>query len=381
METRTREVPLADCELEIRLDRTPPRFHPGETVDGAVRVHVNADTYAAPLRVDVGFEAGTGSGGGSVLPTGVEVFEGEWLEGQDLEYRFSVELPPGPFTYDGQIVSLTWQVNAWADVPGLLNPFTIADIEVTPDPASEAEPDWIGPYDPHADMRGRVATALESAGREVRPPDTVKLALPLPLKVGCLLVVLGPFVVLAVGAVALIVATPFMLFGSLHGARPLTRVAFALLVGMMLVSLLRLQFVRNWFARLSLGSVQVTVEPELARPGEEVTVRVDFTPRRTMKGATVTARLEGFERRRQRRPGGGTAVKRHDLYSTKVTLPLSGRLQASRSTRVEGRVRIPPDAAPSFEVGPEAVLWTVRVTVEVAGGADWEGTEYLAVHP
>jgi hypothetical protein len=32
---------MAACDLEVRLKRDPPRFHPGETVEGVVRVQVN----------------------------------------------------------------------------------------------------------------------------------------------------------------------------------------------------------------------------------------------------------------------------------------------------------------------------------------------------
>lgn len=45
----------------------------------------------------------------------IELFSGDWFEGEAYEYSFALPTPNGPFTYKGTDLNINWQLEARAD--------------------------------------------------------------------------------------------------------------------------------------------------------------------------------------------------------------------------------------------------------------------------
>jgi hypothetical protein len=118
---------MANCALGIELAPHDRPYVAGEPVEGVVRVTL--DENCACKRLDVMLVLGVVRQGRQADVDGhaVGLFAGEWKPGAH-EYAFSLPAPTGPVDYAGANMSLSWRVEARADIPWKLDPKAAKDI-------------------------------------------------------------------------------------------------------------------------------------------------------------------------------------------------------------------------------------------------------------
>lgn len=101
-------MPDTDDSLTLTLDRAGGAYRPGETVTGLVRWSL----ASAPKRIDVRlFWRTEGKGTADSGLAGELRFEGLDAEG---EQAVVLDLPVGPYSFSGKLISLLWAVEAVA---------------------------------------------------------------------------------------------------------------------------------------------------------------------------------------------------------------------------------------------------------------------------
>ncbi len=133
-------------------------------------------------------------------------------------------------------------------------------------------------------------------------------------------------------------------------------------------------------ARRRLGPVDLELSPRLVRRGQSVAVQLTATPRRQAPVSAVTLTLAARERHLST-----TSERRR--WRERTVFEETRELQSARdwsrgvAVRVDGAMTIPADAPGSFDADGDQVSWTATVCIRLRGGADWQATRTLAVHP
>lgn len=96
--------------IEIKLDREPPNYRPGELIEGAVRWAVSSEVNKVELRL---FLHTSGRGTQDVEVT----HRTSWYTSGRGSERFSFIAPPHPHSFSGALISLQWSIEAVA-LPG-----------------------------------------------------------------------------------------------------------------------------------------------------------------------------------------------------------------------------------------------------------------------
>lgn len=349
---------MSKCELSITLERADRTFRPGEVVRGHVRVRTDA---AVPCRRLVVVHHWRTHGRGNVRSgpeQGVSLFEGEWRAGEDQSYAFEVTLPNGPSTYRGHYLNIDHYVVAKADVPWSLDPTATVDIVLTGERAPS--------YD-------------HGPKHKVGPPDT---------KAEGAIAGIGSVLIGAMfgvpGAAMLLGGVGFGVAGILRhepsfGIPALMMAGFgslALLVAGLAVFALQ----RRALAQRKLGTPTITVEPLVARPGQEVAVHLALNPRAQVSLTRAVVLLRG-----QERVISGTGTNRtthtHVVHLQEAGLDLPTDIRAGSTVQRSVVLALPADAAPSFAASDNELQWAAVVRVGISGWPDWEQEHPIAVTP
>jgi hypothetical protein len=339
---------MNDCNVTIELDGDQ-RVEGGETVTGTILVRVNDDCTCNALTADLGWYAHGRGNGTSESVTWVEVFEGEWTSGKEHRYPFEIEVPPGPYTYRGHYLNVDWRLEASADIPWAIDPGDTRELVVEPDGSNE-------------EYEGGEVGALESRIESVDDDSTISVA-------G---VAFGGLFALAGGGVAWAgfsqAGANWMMkgFGLAFLAAGLTFIYFS---------------IRNYFAEMRVGDVDVTLDPEEASPGHEVTCTVRLNPPQQVTLNKIELRWHGFEKVVS---GHGTnkTTYTHTLYEETSVLP--GTEQATLgggAKEFQGRLTLPDHVPYSFEADDNKLRWEVEVKVDIPGWPDWKHAEPFVVRP
>ena len=320
---------MARVRLRILLEEEQRTFAPGEEVRGRVRVEVDEDCTCRGVDVLLGWEASGDANRHTWEGGALRVGGGEWRKGQRHEVPFAIPIPAGPPTYDGRDLRIAWKVRAAADLSFAFDSADEAFVTVRPPPPAG----------------GGTLVAKEESGCFEAGCATVSV-----------LFVLG-------------VAVAWFLFGRVHIW--LAVVAFLVLLWCLFIVPQALSF-------RSAGKVRVEVGPSPCLAGEEMAVRVSFRPREDLAPNGLRARLEGVEKRRK---GSGKHKKTVETVLATVESRLKGpeRIPAGTDAVYAGILEVPSDAAPSFEAGPHAVVWRVKVFLDLPGLADLEVDQEVTV--
>jgi hypothetical protein len=338
---------MNDCDVTIELDGDP-RLEGGDTVTGTVLVEVTDDCTCNALTAELGWYTDGCGNDASEIVVREELFHGEWNKDEEHRYPFEIDVPPGPYTYDGNMLSLDWKLEANADISWALDPSDARDVVV--EPGGSAEDYQVG----------------ETEGSETWTKDGGSDNL-------------GMIIGLLFSAILLSVAAWF-------GWTALSRegwnafvsvVALGFLGGGLWVAYIA---VRNYFAEMKLGDVQVTQEPERASPGDELACTVRLEPPREVDLNKIELRLHGFE---EVVSGHGDQQKTHTHTIYEKTSVLIGSEQATVDgvEEFEGALTLPEDVPYSIEIAANKVRWKVDVSVDIPGWPDWELPKPFLVRP
>ena len=388
---------MAKCDLSIELDESRTVFHPGDRVRGAVLVQTDDSMRCDGLEVSLGWETHGRGNRAAGDPVRVELFSGEWTGATTVRYGFELELPAGPATYHGHYLNVGWFLRARADVPWKLDPKAELEISLLPGDETGQEIDWRRQFADPALVPSELRT--ERLGEELASAASGPEAEASPLQRGGLA---GAFdkarsnpvgTVFGCGCLAIILA---VLVG---GAGLMGRAAWegiqavragdwaGSVVGLvfggillanvsgLIVSLVRWRLLKGRF-----GTIDLDVQPRVARAGDGLEVRLAFSASKATELQGLTAKLRGYERVVS---GSGTnkTTRTHELYDHEVELAPGQQLMANRPVRLQGAVRIPENAGPSFRAPNNQLSWELKLQLRVARFPDWKQDVDVVVAP
>ncbi len=94
-----------------------PAFRPGDTVAGTVIVSAMEDVECNGLQIEVGWRTEGRGTRDSVVVDQRTAFRGKLEAGRTLEFPFDAKLPDGPWSYEGKLLRIVWQVEVKASIP------------------------------------------------------------------------------------------------------------------------------------------------------------------------------------------------------------------------------------------------------------------------
>lgn len=361
---------MTKAVLRISLDESSARYLPGQPLHGRVELEVPAPVSC---RISIvarwGVSTRAPSGGTGEL----EIYRGECTAGETLSQPFTIDLPRGPLTYDGELVNLVWWIEAHAQLSAGSDQTTKAVISLHSD--GSVDPDWGLLYDKLSHQFHLAGEILEKEKPQEAPERIVIKPTP-GMKAGCIACGLAP---VAVGVILIL----WILFGSLsRGDTQSVVILIAALVlgGVVLSRLVWVVFLGNWLATRRLGDVRFDVTPRLVRSGAPISFRVSFNPRKALAIDGAVATLEAEERLEQKGERR-TTIRRHTVSRTEQEFSPRRDLPAGLPVVLGGTIRLPENPPASFGAEHQELSWRLGVRVRIRGGADWESTRLILVYP
>jgi len=365
-------VPMNTSSVRIELDRDPadmplvvPAYTPADTLVGSVLIEIAAPRRSARVLVTrrwIARAQGAESCGGE---DEILLFEGDILQPGIRRFPFIFHVPPGPYSYHGQLIEVDWVLDARVEDAGGIALEARRTFRVE---ASGSEREFI---------RGELSPQV------VREADLQANARR----------VLG-----WVGAMSLLltgVALLYLNVAAIRGASWQTLIAG---LGCLAASF--------YLARRSLRRGEADAQPWWrpspsqhdyeAVPGDSVSFVVELKPNFNTSTRRVTALLRGVEQTLRKKnapqkpaappeaPGASdTQVERHHIFEETVEIePIAtqdGQKLAKNSYRV--RFRVPSDAPYSFYCPSASINWAIEVHVDVGSWPDWRRDFPLIVRP
>lgn len=342
----------AGMEIAVRLDGEDGVYRSDEPLTGEVAVRADEDVEFNELRVVPVWRAH----GRAATETGVltgEYFDGESVGGGETRtYAFEFELPAGPYTYHGHYINVDWEIRAEADVDWAFDPSDNVEFRLNPGAVDE--------YNPGA------KTLHEQVADHGSDDQTVS-------KLG-LVVSLGAVVV---GAILFGASSGVVGGGSFHVLPSLFGLVF---VGVGAAA--AYESVKNYFAEMKLGDVDVGLAKSAAAPGEMVEWAVTFVPSSDVELNGLSVTLEGYEEVEVQQ-GTDTRTYTETLHSeTQQPGEVSnGELPAGERAEYRGEFELPETRAFSFACDDHEIDWDVHFHLDVASWPDWEHEEGLILQP
>jgi len=335
------------------LDRDELSYRPGDSVEGALRIDVVSDCSCKRLLIALGWRTESDGREDDERVGELKLGPLEWEAGEVHSFDFAFEMPNGPVSYAGKVVSLLWEFSVEAEMAN--DKTRRAKLGVALEPLATLK-------ETPANYRG--GPIERAAEHHLGPGEAEK---PIPAWTG---------VVLVAGGTALLgwFAQDFqgeMSAKTLFGLFAIALVSYG--GGYVIL--------RNHLARQALGKVDVEVQPEVAMRGQSVAVKIAITPKRAASIQRVALHLVGREHARS--PGGSSSTSySHELHhETTVIDEQLRKLAAGERFEVEGKVALPPDAAPTFRSEHNRVSWTVVAHIDVPRWPDLEHEHEIVVQP
>ncbi len=330
---------MAECTVNLELDRPDGRYAMGEKVSGTVHVRADEDCQCRKLTLRREWET---SGRGNLSTGGrvdILLFEGQWTGGRDYSYRFEFDAPPGPVSQKGTLVSLDWYLRARADIPWAFDPKAERVFKLLPGPVEQVD-----------------------LGYHYQPTN-----LPGKMHGGGVQTALG-LIFIAFGSVFAIPMIRLMIeYGTFYPTARLIGGGVAMLVGAIVFYF----GIRNFLAGRKLGGLNVTLEPNSIRAGEDLKCTLSFTPRGSLRLNRVTATLCGKERTVSG-SGKHQSTYHHTIISRSV--PVVGKVDLPSGSPVlyEPVLPVPENVPSTFAAGSNSIRWYVTVHLDIQKWPDWK---------
>jgi len=341
-----------DCNL--RLDIEDTGVGDSEPLRGMVSVEVENEVDCDGLTITRHWRsegAGITDEGGRAEQT---LFEGTWKPGETHEYSFAMELPPGPYTDEGEIVSLKWHLIAEADIPWAIDPSAETSFRLEPGGrdryiAGESPASIIDPRQPDAETAASFSV----------------LACWVSIGMGGVLFV-AAFVALGPAVDGLLAPTVFGL-------------SSLMLVGLGLKA--RSLGMQNARAEHILGDVEFDTSTQRIEAGETLTVDVDIRPPESVELEELTFGIGARER--ARRTSDDMVGKRHRRYHERLSpdQSLPTTLSPGQWHTFSTDIEVPDDAGYTYQTENNSLEWLAGVEIEPAADVTWSITVPLLVRP
>lgn len=313
---------MAACDLRIAFDERGKTYVDGEPISGTVTVVVaEKDVKCKALVISTNWQT---HGRGNIDRLDVastEVFSGTWQAGQTYTYPFSLETGVWPPTYFGTLMNVTHSVKARAKIPWAFDAKASSEFPV-------------------ACQRSQADVEQEQAQKS------------------------NSIILWIIGAVLLVVFAFAALF----------LVPFLLIIGALS------WFFLSYLPKSITGPVECSVTPLTSRPGEKLTGKICFTPKRNSKINGVFAKLV-CEEVVVSGSGSNRTTHRHEVHSQKIELVEPGNLTAGKKYDLDFDIPIPPNAPPSMDLRDNDLKWKAELRVDIPRWPDFAKSFSVLVEP
>lgn len=320
---------MPKCDLNIVLDE-PDLMHPGGgIITGTVEVTVNSDVHCKGLELKTSW---TTHGRGNVSsgegdPT--TIFEGEWRQGYQNEYRFELPIPDWPPTYHGRYLNVDHFIEARAKLPWARDPKVSAPFQVT---ATRFEQEWTKSteHKSNSSCLGLIAAAV---------------------------------------AIYLFIDSGFDFFGT-----------YAWFVGALGIIAAGYFVIFHLLPKWALGTVDAALNSETVSAGEAIEGHLTITPKKSVKIGGIEMVITA-EERCVSGSGSNRRTHSHTLLEETEKLSESTTLISRHQNQIPLLFEVPADAAPTLELNDNEIAWTVDLRVDIPRWPDWKISIPIQVTP
>ena len=329
MNIRGQQLIMPKCDLNIVLDE-PDQMHPGGgVITGTVEVDVNSDVQCKSLELSTSWKThGRGnvsSGEGDTI----SIFEGEWRQGYQNEYRFELPIPDWPPTYHGRYLNVDHFIEARAKLPWARDPKAHAPFQMKP---TYFEQQWSKStqHKSNSSCLGLIAAGV---------------------------------------AIYIFIDSDFDFFGT-----------YGWFIGALGIIGAGYLIIFHLLPKWALGTVDATLSSETVKAGEAIEGHLTITPRKSVKIGGIEMVITAKERCVSG-SGSNRRTHSHTFLEETENLSESTTLISRHKNQFPLLFEVPPDAAPTLELKDNEIAWTVDLRVDIPRWPDWTISIPIQVTP
>ncbi|MDZ7292827.1 MAG: hypothetical protein ONB44_22905 [candidate division KSB1 bacterium] len=329
---------MSKCELSVVFDQPERMYKLGEPISGKVQVLPNTDFACRKITLVVGWRThgrGNHASGGDdeMILAAEEKFRADEVK----EFPFQFAARRGPLSYHGTYLNVEWYLRAQMDIPVAAD--VIKEEKFLLVPGETSEEILLG-----SEEQVQAEESAETT-RAFRERMTMAKILAVPF------VVIGIIMIYTAGTHPLALAISLAVTG--FGAWQL----FIML--------------RNKLAQQKLGKVEVEIEPKRVHAGKQVECKFLFRSQDLQRLNKITATLKGVERV----ASGSGDLKRtytHTVYEATIEQTNASAVAAGNNKMlINLPLQIPSTAPTTFYAPDNALVWSIRVQIDVPDWPDW----------
>jgi hypothetical protein len=348
---------INDVNLDLRKSTRVCRG--GETLNGQIRVDV--EEHCECRRVEVAaywYTTGMGSQDkGSSNKR--RLYSGDFERRRNYDYDFELDLPSGPYTYDGELVSVRWVVEAKVDVYGEPLHKSQREIRLDPGPEDDYDPGGsiggINHYNPGARYEG-MSKATGSIDRGA------KLAIPLFLG--------------GIGMLFFLFIKNLFTWTQSGGGLGLNIIWFAMGLVMTFLGGGVLYSVSKDFLNNDddpIRRINMNLSPNELSPGDSATGELQIYAKRGLQIENIEATCRGYERiiepKTVEKAAVGEAVKKkikhEEIIEPDEMSP--DKIRGGEAATYDLDFEVPDSAPFSFYGRDNQILWELETVISLKG--------------
>ncbi len=326
---------MSKCELHLVFDDDDRTYKLGEAITGKIQVLAHEAFHCRKITLICAWRT---QGRGNKFSDGEEgmIFaeEAKFQSGEVREYPFQFSARRGPVSYQGHYLSVEWYLRAQVDIPLAADVIKEEKFMLVPGEISEEA----------------------VLGTEEQPEETAATASSFWERM----------------AMAKALALPFFIIGLVMIFLSGSNLA-ALLLGLAIAGFGGWQLffmLRNKLAQRKVGMVEVGIHPRTVRANKTVECRFLFDAHDAVRLRKITATLKA-EERVVSGSGGLKNTHTHKVYETAIEESNQNMVPVADKAEIKLPVRIPPNAPSTFRAPDNALIWSLRVQIDIPDWPDW----------
>jgi hypothetical protein len=336
---------MSKCDLHVAFDHDDRTYKLGEAITGKIQVLAREAFHCRKITLICAWQTrGRGNKASESEEGMIFAEDTKFQSGELQEYPFQFAARRGPVSYQGQYLAVEWYLRAQVDIPVAVDVIKEEIFMLAPGDISEEI--VLGTED--QDQRE------EAAPSSFKERMTMAEVLAIPFFVlGLAMIVLG-----GSNLVALLLGLAVTGFG-----------------GWQLFMMLR-----NKLAQQRVSALEVQVHPVKIRAGKAVECKLLFDSRDARRLRKITATLKA-EERVVSGAGGLKNTHTQKIYETILEQSNQDVVAFGDKAEIKIPVRIPANAPSTFRAPDNALIWSLRVQIDISDWPDWVQEFPLTVLP
>jgi len=327
---------MSKCDLQILLERPDRAYKFGEPIAGAVRIAAHEDFLCRKLTLIRAWKTdGRGNHAGGGEEGMIFADDTEFHAGETREYPFRFVGLAGPASYDGHLLKVVWHLRAQVDIPMAVDARHEEKFLLVAGETSE-----------------EVLLGVETPATATPPTAGV-----LAERMTMAKMLAIPFFIIGLAMIYLSNWQPVMLaIGVAVAGFGVWQIFFML---------------RNKLAQQKVGAVEVEINRDKLRPGEQVECKVLLPASHAARLQNITAALKG-EERVVSGLGNHKTTHAHGIQNLVVEQGnQNGFAVENNKMQFTLLLQIPAGAPSTFHAPDNALHWSIRVRVDIPDWPDW----------